>query len=153
MIHLKISVIINTNWYIVVVNLKGRDGFEDVEDKESGEDRYVGVLQSPLSNVILLNYCWYLDSTKYIVPCPASFKSFKIFTAMMETDKLPYKSRRTREGHSRWVDLQCRDKDDDGQGLVCWSPESDQWSISSWRLLFQTKQTELKQSQIWARDK
>ena len=70
------------------------------------------------SAVILLNYCWYLDSG-LVAPCPAPSKSFKIFTAMMETDKLPYKSPRTREGHSRWVDLKWPDKDGDGEeGLV-----------------------------------
>ena len=43
----------------------------------------------------------------------------------METDKLPYKSSRTREGHSRWVDLKTGDKDDDdGEGLACWSHRS-----------------------------
>ena len=51
----------------------------------------------------------------------------------METDKLPYKSRRTREGHSRWVDLKCRDKDDDGEGLVCCGVES-AWSVINLKL-------------------
>ena len=144
MIHLKISVIINTNWYIVVVNLKGRDGFEDVRGQ-----------REMLPSVILLNYCWYLHG----VPCPLKLnllKYLQLWWRQINSHTEAAGRERVTLGELVGLNSQLSSVETKMMMMVArvWPAGlavawmGGVWSISNWRLLIQTKQTELKQSQI-----